>query len=322
MNINVRSEKISDYNSIANVIYEAFSGISKENEYISEPILVDLLRHNSIYDPELSLVAEVDGKVAGYALFSPFRFIVSGVEQLGVVLAPLAVKPEFQNKGVGSALIEEGHRIAKKKGFAFSLLCGHEKYYPKFGYKTAMFSMSGVRVSISRKDFDSKGFSERRVRESDISLILKSWNREYSSASLALFPGESIIEWSSHFAKYRCSIIEKDNRILGYVRVADSKILSIRELLADSNDIPDILAYLAWKKYGSAEGKIDISQPEEKFRMYGSVGFNVTDKRAGYNAFMIKVFDHNSPIADYCENVEKGLIKPGIISFPAMFDVD
>lgn len=115
MNINVRSEKISDYNSIANVIYEAFSGISKENEYISEPILVDLLRHNSIYDPELSLVAEVDGKVAGYALFSPFRFIVSGVEQLGVVLAPLAVKPEFQNKGVGSALIEEGHRIAKKK---------------------------------------------------------------------------------------------------------------------------------------------------------------------------------------------------------------
>ena len=92
MNIKIRREQVSDYNSIANVNYEAFLGWHPDNPYVSEPILVDMLRHNSMFDPELSLVAELDGKVAGHALFSPFRFIVLGGEQSGVLLAPVAVK--------------------------------------------------------------------------------------------------------------------------------------------------------------------------------------------------------------------------------------
>lgn len=102
MDIKIRRERISDYNSIANVNYEAFPGWHPDNQYVSEPILVDLLRHNSMFDPELSLVAELNGKIIGHVLFSPFRFIVLGEEQLGAVLAPVAVMPEFQHKGIGS----------------------------------------------------------------------------------------------------------------------------------------------------------------------------------------------------------------------------
>ena len=122
MNIKIRNERTSDYNSIANVNYEAFLGWHPDNQYVSEPILVDLLRHNSMFDPELSLVAEIGGEIVGHVLFSPFKFIVLGVEEMGVLLAPIAVRPEFQYKGIGGMLIEEGHRIAKGKGFTFSLL--------------------------------------------------------------------------------------------------------------------------------------------------------------------------------------------------------
>lgn len=114
-NIKIRSESISDFNSIANVNYEAFPGRHPADRYVVEPLLVDLLRHNSLFDPELSLVAEFDGKIIGHAIFSPFRLIVLGKEQLGVILGPIAVKPEFQHEGVGRLLIEEGHRRAKEK---------------------------------------------------------------------------------------------------------------------------------------------------------------------------------------------------------------
>lgn len=102
-----------------------------------------------------------------YALFSPFRFIVLGNEQLGVVLAPIAVKPEFQCKGVGRMLIEEGHRKARGKGFAFSLLCGHVEYYPRFGYKGEMFSLSGAKISISIDCFNKEGFYDKNSRKQE-----------------------------------------------------------------------------------------------------------------------------------------------------------
>lgn len=37
---------------------------------------------------------------------------------------------------------------------------------------------------------------------------------------------------------------------------------------------------------------------------------------------MIRILENKSPIGSYCEKVENGLLKPGIIAFPAMFDVD
>ncbi len=51
-----------------------------------------------------------------------------------LALAPLSVLPEYQRKGVGTALIEEGHKIAKEMGYAYSVVLGSENYYPKFGY--------------------------------------------------------------------------------------------------------------------------------------------------------------------------------------------
>ncbi|OPX43520.1 hypothetical protein CLHUN_26670 [Ruminiclostridium hungatei] len=324
MDIKIRSERISDYSSVANVNYEAFLGWHPDNQYVSEPVLVDLLRHNSLFDPELSLVAEFEGKVIGHVLFSPFRFIVLGREQMGVILAPAAVKPEFQNKGVGSRLIEEGHRKAKEKGFVFSLLCGHEGYYPRFGYKTAMFSETGANVNICREDFDHEGFNDRPVKEEDIKWIPELWKSQHATEAIALMPGENISEWSNQGMHCRCSVVSKNNRILGYVRYASLKRLNIKELVAKSEDVPDILAYLVWKSYGKAQGEMSILLPAEKINamLVNSGNYRITEGRIAHKAFMMKVLQHAGPVEDYCEKVEKGLIKPGIIAFPAMFDID
>lgn len=95
--------------------------------------MVAALRNSEAFIPELSLVAEIDGVLAGHILFTKARVGVCEV----LALAPLSVAPEFQRQGVGTALIAEGHRIARELGYPYALVLGSETYYPRAGYLPA-----------------------------------------------------------------------------------------------------------------------------------------------------------------------------------------
>ena len=92
-----------------------------------------LLHKSPSFQPALSLVAEENGKIIGYILFSEIKI----GEKTAIAPAPLAVLPEHQRKGVGLALLQEGHRIAKELGYSISVVLGSETYYPKAGYVPA-----------------------------------------------------------------------------------------------------------------------------------------------------------------------------------------
>ncbi|ERJ12014.1 GNAT family N-acetyltransferase [Haloplasma contractile] len=65
MKVIIRTEKYSDIHQIAEINALAF----KNSNPLNEVILVDSLRHRKEFDPELSLVAEVNGEVIGHILF-------------------------------------------------------------------------------------------------------------------------------------------------------------------------------------------------------------------------------------------------------------
>jgi len=54
-----------------------------------------------------------------------------------LALAPLSILPEYQRKGIGTALIKEGHKIAKDLGYGYSVVLGSDTYYPRVGYVPA-----------------------------------------------------------------------------------------------------------------------------------------------------------------------------------------
>ena len=76
------------------------------------------------------------------------------------MLAPLSVKPKFQRQGVGTALIEQGHKIAREQGYSYSLVLGSEKYYPRFGYIPA--EQLGIQVP---EGIPSPNFMAMKLRE-------------------------------------------------------------------------------------------------------------------------------------------------------------
>ena len=127
----IRKETAADYEAIYFVVKSAFE--HAEHADGNEQDLVVALRKGEAYIPELSLVAEADGRIVGHIMFT--KATVDGSPVLA--LAPLSVLPEYQRKGIGKALIQEGHKIAKELGYTHSVVLGSEQYYPKTGYSPA-----------------------------------------------------------------------------------------------------------------------------------------------------------------------------------------
>ena len=108
-----------------------------ENQVVSS-IAVNLLGEET--SPEtISLIAEADGAVGGHIAFSPVT-VENNESWKGYILAPLAVKPEFQKRQVGSKLIESGMERLSKMGVNFLFVYGDPKYYGKFGFKADLAS--------------------------------------------------------------------------------------------------------------------------------------------------------------------------------------
>lgn len=104
-----------------------------------EAMLVDTLRKNKkVFIPELSIVAILKNKVVGHILFTKINIkAADGTLNESLALAPMAVKSELQNKGIGGQLIRKGLDIATGLGYKSVIVLGHERYYPRFGFEPA-----------------------------------------------------------------------------------------------------------------------------------------------------------------------------------------
>ncbi|MGB8952623.1 MAG: N-acetyltransferase [Candidatus Aminicenantales bacterium] len=124
----IRKESSKDIDAIHRLNEQAF-GQSQEAD------IVDKLRNHC--REILSLVALQEDKIVGHILFSPAAIEGNHGIIKGMGLAPMAVIPEHQRQGIGSALVREGIQILKESECAFIIVLGHPEYYPRFGFKPA-----------------------------------------------------------------------------------------------------------------------------------------------------------------------------------------
>jgi putative acetyltransferase len=102
-----------------------------------EAKLVDDLRVAG--DIALALVAELDD-IVGFVAFS--RLILDNANAQALALAPLAVSPKRQRRGVGHALVREGIARAGAAGHDALLVLGDPAYYSRFGFGPAPLSLT------------------------------------------------------------------------------------------------------------------------------------------------------------------------------------
>lgn len=129
----IRRATTQDRSAIEGIYHDAFEG--DEGAIIAQ-LVADLLVDRTA-EPLLSLVGEVDGRLAGHVLLTAAS--LEGCEEAAsaYLLAPLAVATEQQGRGLGGALVREGLSQLASAGAGLVFVLGHPTYYPRFGFQPA-----------------------------------------------------------------------------------------------------------------------------------------------------------------------------------------
>jgi len=125
----IRTATNLDREDIHRVHWSAFA--AEERELVSK-LAVDLLLEET--SPKtISLVAELEESVVGHVAFSPVS-IKADENFRGFILAPLGIMPAYQNRGIGTKLIESGLQRVSNLRAEVLFVYGDPKYYGKFGF--------------------------------------------------------------------------------------------------------------------------------------------------------------------------------------------
>jgi putative acetyltransferase len=126
----IRVATRDDADAVRRVHLSAFP--QGEGDIVSQ-LAVDLLWEETA-PPVISLVAEADEIVVGHVAFSPVRMRDTR-ELVGYILAPLAVSPGYQKRGIGSQLIKSGIERLAETGSDMLLVYGDPEFYGRFGFR-------------------------------------------------------------------------------------------------------------------------------------------------------------------------------------------
>lgn len=125
----VRQEQPTDVAAIGEVNAQAFARPS-------EGRLVDRLRSAGLIIA--SIVAVVDDRVVGSIVFSSLPIATPPGTIEAAALAPMAVVPRYQRRGIGTALVHKGLAICKQRGVAVAIVLGDPSYYARFGFSSEL----------------------------------------------------------------------------------------------------------------------------------------------------------------------------------------
>lgn len=145
MNINIRLETKDDYLEVEELTREAFWNLYAPG--CDEHYLCHILRDHDDFIKELDYVAEIDGKVIASIMYTNSFLISDDLNRVPIVsFGPLCVHPEYQRKGIGTALINKTKILIEEMNIPAIIIYGDPHNYCKHGFK------NGIDYHVSNMD--------------------------------------------------------------------------------------------------------------------------------------------------------------------------
>lgn len=131
----IRTEEAADRLPVERLTREAFWNLYRPG--CDEHYTTHVIHGHEDFLPDLTLVAEVDGQIVGSIVYTRSWVInESGEKVETATFGPLCVHPDWQRRGIGSALIEHSRTQAAQKGYPAILILGDPHNYCKHGFRT------------------------------------------------------------------------------------------------------------------------------------------------------------------------------------------
>ncbi len=159
--VTIRPETPADYKEIVSLVLRSFREGTDYSDGTDIVALIEEIRGSEFYIPELSFVAELDGRIVGHFLFS--RFPLSATPQGGhggaggtdvVMLAPVSVHADCLRRGIGSAMLRLGIEKVREAGLAGIIVEGNYLFYNTLGFRTSseygIYPVSGYPMTEPR----------------------------------------------------------------------------------------------------------------------------------------------------------------------------
>ena len=157
--ITIRPEQPKDYKDIISLILRSFREGTDYSDGTDIIALIEEIRMSKYYIPELSFVAELEGKIVGHFLFS--HFPLSETREGGhienndiVMLAPVSVHADYFHKHIGSTMLKLGIEKVKEYGYKGINVEGDYHFYNRVGFKTSseygIYPTSGIPMNEPR----------------------------------------------------------------------------------------------------------------------------------------------------------------------------
>ena len=143
-NLTIRPETHKDYKDIVSLVLRSFKEGTDYSDGSDIIALIEEIRDSKYYIPELSFVAELDGKIVGHFLFSHFPLSPSkdgGHDDKGqseiVMLAPVSVHADYFRRSIGKEMLTLGIQKVRELGYKGITVEGNYRFYNQVGFQTS-----------------------------------------------------------------------------------------------------------------------------------------------------------------------------------------
>ena len=151
----IRLEKKEEYREVENLVRESFWNVYRPG--CLEHYVLNQLRSDPAFVPELDLVMELDGRLIGQNMF--MRTVIDaddGREVPVLTMGPICIAPELKRQGYGKLLLDHSLEKAATLGYGAVLFEGNIGFYGKCGFDYAR--RFGVRYHDLPEDADDSFF--------------------------------------------------------------------------------------------------------------------------------------------------------------------
>ena len=134
MNLSIRIEEAIDKREVEELTRNAFWNVHVPG--CNEHYLVHKMRQHHDFIPELDFVAVLDERIVGSIMYTKSRLVDEDDNMVeALTFGPISVLPEFQRRGIGSALIRYSKKVVSDMGYPAIIIEGHPHNYCKHGFK-------------------------------------------------------------------------------------------------------------------------------------------------------------------------------------------